>query len=138
MDTFHLEILAADGAFFRGECMGVVVPTPNGRYGILAHHSNLIGAVVPGIVEFTAPDGLRRSALVEAGLVKVEHGSVLLLVDSAERPEDAEANCVHREAERKREEELQRRSIREYQAAQAALARAVRSIHGRNETDSVQ
>lgn len=130
MSTFPLEILAADGAFFRGECQSLTVPVSDGRLGILAHHSDLISAVVPGQVEFTLPDGARRTALVDAGLIKVEDGSVLLLVDSAERPEEAEANRARRAAERAREEELQRRSMQEYNAAQAALARAFAQMRG--------
>lgn len=130
MNTFHLEILAADGAFFRGECVSLTVPAPDGARGFLPRHSNLISAVVPGKAAFVTPDGARHEVLVESGLIKVEGGDILMLVDSAERPEDAAANRARREAERAHEQELARRSIQEYQAAQAALARAVDQMRG--------
>ena len=46
MRTFQLHILAADRVFFEGECESVVVPTASGQYGVQAHHSNMIAAIV--------------------------------------------------------------------------------------------
>ena len=138
MSTFRLEILAADGAFYRGECASLTVPTPDGSRGFLPHHSSLISAIVPGKAVFVTPDGARREVLVESGLIKVEGGDILLLVDSAERPEDAAANRVRREAERAQEQELARKSIREYQAAQTALARAIDQMRSTDERGGVQ
>lgn len=130
MSTFYLEILAAEGAYFRGECESITIPAPDGRCGILPHHSPLISAIVPGQADFTTPDGARRAVLVGAGLMKVEDNAVLLLVDTAEAPEEAQANRARREAERAKEEELGRKSLREYQTAQAALARALERMRG--------
>ena len=45
MDTFQLNILAASSAFYEGECESLVVPTPDGKCGVLAHHSNAIAAI---------------------------------------------------------------------------------------------
>ena len=42
MDTFQLNILSASSAFYEGECESLVVPTPDGKCGVLAHHSNAI------------------------------------------------------------------------------------------------
>ena len=133
MKTFYLEIFAADGVFFRGECVSATVPTPDGQYGILPLHSNFITAVRAGEMHFTTPDGARHPVLVEAGLAKIENNQVLLLVDAAERPEEAEANRALRAAERAKEEELQRRSMREYEASQAALAHAFDRLRRKEE-----
>lgn len=64
-------------------------------------------------------------AAVSAGLVKVENNEVLVLVDSAERPEDIDANRAKRAADAAKEAMLQKKSIQEYRAAQADLARAI-------------
>ena len=48
MSTFQVSILAADRDFYEGPCESLVIPTLQGQYGILAHHRNLIAAVVPG------------------------------------------------------------------------------------------
>jgi len=49
MRTFQMHLLEADKVFFEGECESLVVPTTVGQYGILAGHSNMISAVVPGV-----------------------------------------------------------------------------------------
>ena len=45
---FHLDILAASVPFYRGDCVSLVLPTTDGEYGILANHSNAVGAVEIG------------------------------------------------------------------------------------------
>ena len=46
---WSFSILAADRDFYEGPCgVRLVIPTLQGQYGILAHHRNLIAAVVPG------------------------------------------------------------------------------------------
>ena len=55
MSTFQVYILAADCAFYEGPCESIVVPTMQGQYGILPHHSNMIGAVLPGEMSYRVP-----------------------------------------------------------------------------------
>lgn len=90
MNRFTLSVLAAKHPLYVGECLSLVVPTPQGRYGILAHHSNMLAAVVPGRLEFTLPDGSRRTAVVSKGIIKIESNEVLLLVDAVEASETQE------------------------------------------------
>lgn len=66
-----------------------------------------------------------RTAAVSAGLVKIEDGEVLLLVGTAERPEDIDVNRARRAANAAKEELLQKKSLQEYKSAQANLARAL-------------
>ncbi len=69
-----------------------------------------------------------KFAAVSSGLVKVENNEVLVLVDSAERPEDIDENRAKRAAAEAKEAMLQKRSIQEYQQAQANLARAINRL----------
>ena len=131
MGTFHMRVLASDDAFFDGACCSAVVPCADGAMGILPHHSNMIAAVVPGELRFQPEGGPLRTAAVSAGLVKIEDGDVLLLVDTAERPEDIDANRARRAAAAAREELLQKKSVQEYRAAQANLARALSRLRVR-------
>ncbi len=128
METFHLRILAADTPFYEGGCRSVSVPTPDGERGVLAHHSSMISAVAPGVLRFTLSDGTPRTAAVSGGLMKVEDNEVLVLVDSAERPEDIDVNRARRAAALARESLLQKRSVNEYKLAQATLARAINRL----------
>ena len=128
MNLFTLVILAAERNFYEGDCISLVIPTTQGQYGIQAMHSNMIAAIVPGVLKFTLPGGEEIIAAVSAGLVKVENNHVLLLVDTVERPEEIDENRARRSAEQAKEAILQKRSIQDYQLAQAKMARAINRL----------
>ena len=128
MNEFNLHIIEADGDFYNGKCVSLVVPTTDGLFGIQAMHENLVASVVIGVIKFTLPDGTRRHAAVSNGIVKVENNEVLILVESCEDPDEID------EARAKEEEEmandiLSGRSDRiNYRAAKGMLARAVNRL----------
>lgn len=135
MKTFQVRILAADCPFYEGPCESLIVPTQQGQYGILSDHCNTIAAVVPGTLFCRLPGQEPRRVAVSAGLIKIEDNEVLVLVDSAERPEDIDMNRAKREAEEAKEALLQKRSIQEYRSAQASLARAINRLRVRQHYD---
>ena len=134
MNTFNVKILASDGAEYQGPCVSLIVPTSDGQYGIMALHSNMISAIVPGTLTYRTPEGVEHILAVSSGLVKAEGGEVLVLVGAAERPEEIDANRARRELEASREAVLQRRSIHEYRLAQANIARALNRLRVKGET----
>ena len=127
--NFPLHVLAADSPFYEGECQSLVVPTLDGEYGVLGGHCNTICAIVPGELTFRTPDGETLAAAVASGIMKIENGEALVLVDSALRPEDIDAERQRRKADEAKEALLQRRSIEEHHAAQARLARALARLN---------
>lgn len=135
MSTFQVSILAAGNVLYEGPCESLIVPTLQGQYGILANHSNMISAVVPGELTYRIPDGQEQFAAVSAGLVKVENNEVLVLVDTAERPEEIDVNRAKRMADEAKEAILQKRSIREYRSAQATLAREINRLEVKRHYD---
>lgn len=128
MEPFTVHVLASDRPFYEGLCTSITIPSVDGEYGILAHHSNLILAMVPGTLRCQFPDREPETAAVSGGLVKVEDGEVLVLVDTIERPDEIDANRARRDAARAKEAILQKRSIQEYRSAQATLARAINRL----------
>ena len=128
MDTFQVHILAADRTFYEGPCVSLTIPTSDGEQGILAHHSPMIAAVQTGTLRWQTPDGEVELAAVSPGMVKVENNEVLVLVDSAERPEEIDEARARREADQAREALLQQKSRQEHQVAQATLARALNRL----------
>lgn len=128
MEQFLVRILAADRTFYEGPCVSLTVPTSDGELGIWAHHSAIIAAVQPGTLRYQAPGAEVQLAAVSPGMVKVEGNEVLVLVDSAERPEEIDAARAQREADEAREAILQKKSIQEYQVAQGTLARALNRL----------
>lgn len=132
MEPFQVHILAADQTFYEGPCLSLTIPASDGELGILAHHSPLIAAVKPGTLRYQIPGEEPRLAAISPGMVKVENNDVLVLVDSAERPEDIDAVRAQREADEAREALLQKKSRQEHQIAQATLARALNRLRVKN------
>ena len=132
MNTFALNVLAAEKPFFDGECISLVIPTSDGQYGIQAKHNNMIAAIVPVELKITTPDGNIIIAAVSEGLVKVENNQVLILVDTLELPEEIDENRAKRSAEQAKEAILQKKSIQDYISAQAKMARAIGRLRVKN------
>ena len=119
MNSFILNITASSGEFYQGSCESMVLPVKDGVYGVQAGHSPVLVAIHMGMLKFTV-DG--------DGIAEVTPTFVLLLVDSAERPEDIDKNRA--EAARIRaEERLQhKQSMHEYYQTKIALDRAMQRL----------
>ena len=135
MEPFEVTILASDHPFYQGPCYSLTLPASDGARGIQARHSNMITALVPGTLRYQPQEGQIREAAVSWGLAKVENGQVLVLVDTAERPEEIDARRARRDADAAREALLQKQSIQEYRAAQATLARALSRLRVKRHAD---
>ena len=127
MNSFILNITASSGEFYQGSCESMVLPVKDGVYGVQAGHSPVLVAIHMGMLKFTV-DGETREILVGDGIAEVTPTFVLLLVDSAERPEDIDKDRV--EAARIRaEERLQhKQSMHEYYQTKIALDRAMQRL----------
>lgn len=127
MNSFILNITASSGEFYQGSCESMVLPVKDGVYGVQAGHSPVLVAIHMGMLKFTV-DGETREILVGDGIAEVTPTFVLLLVDSAERPEDIDMNRA--EAARIRaEERLQhKQSMHEYYQTKIALDRAMQRL----------
>ena len=127
MNKFMLNITASSGEFYQGSCESMVLPVKDGVYGVQAGHSPVLVAIHMGMLKFTV-DGETREILVGDGIAEVTPTFVLLLVDSAERPEDIDKNRA--EAARIRaEERLQhKQSMHEYYQSKIALNRAMQRL----------
>ena len=127
MNSFILNITASSGEFYQGSCESMVLPVKDGVYGVQAGHSPVLVAIHMGMLKFTV-DGETREILVGDGIAEVPPSFVLLLVDSAERPEDIDKNRA--EAARIRaEERLQhKQSMHEYYQTKIALDRAMQRL----------
>ncbi len=146
--TFKLQIMASDHMVYEGDAESVTLQTTEGSVGILAHHSNVIMAVVPGMVEYNAVPGKASDAaatkdadgagepqqkgpqqiVVSDGLLKVENGEVMILVDTAERLDEIdEARALRAEGEAR--EALRRANRnRDHAMVEAELSRAMSRI----------
>ena len=129
---FRLHILSADRDFYDGPCTSAVLPVSDGFLGVLANRSDMAAAVVPGILTFQLPNGEKHEAVVSHGLARVERNELLVLVGSAERPEEIDAARAERAAAAARERLLQRLSRQEGMQIQANLTRAMMRMKAAN------
>ena len=120
--------MASDHMVFDGDAQSVSLPTTEGSVGILAHHSNIIMAVVPGEITYRAADGSEETVIVSDGLLKVENGEAMILIDTAERPEEIDEARAQRAEERAREELKRANTNRDIALASAELSRAMNRI----------
>ena len=63
--------------------------------------------------------------VVGVGFVYISHNRVIMLVDTAERPEDIDRVRAEAALERAKEQLRQKQSIQEYHVSQASMARAM-------------
>lgn len=137
MKEFQLAIYAADKIFYEGACNSLQVPTPDGKLGILANHSNIISAISPGLVKMNRGEE-EFFAVVSNGLIKVEANKVLVLVDTCERPEDIDRKRAERAKEEAERKLRQKMSYQEYHIAQANLSRALNRIKNSRKKDTTR
>ena len=130
MKTFPLRVLAPERTFFDGACTSLTVPSIDGMYGLMAQHEDIVLAVVPGKLTLRDADGVEQIAAVSEGVLKMEHGEALVLVDTIERPEEIDKARAERSRQLAEERLRQKQSVQEYYRSKAALARAMARLKG--------
>ena len=115
MNKFMLSITASSGEFYQGDCEDLTLPISDGIYGVQAGHNPVLVALHMGILHFVV-DGKARDVLVGDGIAEVTPAYVMVLVDSAENPEDIEERLQHKQ------------SMHEYYQSKIALDRAMQRL----------
>ena len=131
MNAFHLSVLTAERVFYDGPCQSLMVPTLDGLYGVLAHHENVVIAIIPGTMTLRTESGGEQIAAVSEGLLKMENNEALLLVDTAERPEEIDLRRAEETAAHAKEELAEKLSAQEHALATARMARAISRAAGK-------
>ena len=122
--TFYVEILTPERKFFWGDVEAIIVKTPTGEMGILKGHIPMVVFIDTGIIKIKKDDKWIEAVLSE-GFMEVKRDRTVLLVDTAEWPDEIDVNRAQA-AKRRAEERLLRRMNRtEYIQTKAALARAM-------------
>lgn len=125
--TFHLEIIASDRIFYKGDCEHLVVTAIDGMLGILAGHEALVTALPTGELKYMV-DGQWKHAAISEGFMEVMPDFAVILADTCELPEEIDIKRAE-EAKHRAEEQLrQKQSIMEYYHTQAALNKAINRL----------
>lgn len=124
MATFYLEVVTPERKFFEGQAEMIIVHTPEGEMGILKDHEPAVVAVTTGDIRINA-DGNWKIAATSDGFMEITHEKAILLVDTAEWPEEIDINRAKAAKERAEERLQQKLGYQEYIRSQASLARAL-------------
>jgi len=129
-DTFYVEILTPNRKFFWGDVESVVLNTPSGEIGILKDHMPMVALVDVGIIK-VKKNADWVEAVLGQGFMEVSQNKVVILVDSAEWPDEIDINRANAAKERAQERILRRANKTEYIQSKAALARAMARLAAR-------
>ncbi len=127
MNKFMLNITASSGEFYQGDCEDLVLPIGDGVYGVQAGHSPVLVALHMGMMQFTV-NGQTQDVLIGDGIAEVTPAYVMVLVDSAERPEDIDRNRAEAARIRAAERLQHKQSMHEYYQSKIALNRAMQRL----------
>jgi F-type H+-transporting ATPase subunit epsilon len=90
--TFRFLLSTPDKTFFNGAAHSVICPTPDGYFGILPRHAQLVAAVGVGVIKVECEAGT-RFFVVDGGVAEVTPEETAIMADlviSATDPADAE------------------------------------------------
>ncbi|MFL9585186.1 ATP synthase F1 subunit epsilon [Stenotrophomonas sp. AB1(2024)] len=84
-----LQILSLAGELWSGEVREVSMPGSNGRFGVMARHTPLLGTLREGIVSvYPLKAEPPLHVYVSGGYVEVQPGKVIVMADLALRSDD--------------------------------------------------
>lgn len=125
MNTFSMNVVASDKTFYQGKGVSITLPAKDGGITILAHHADMMVAIVPGEIRIETPEGEKMVAVCGGGFAQVINNRVTVLVDTLERPEDIDVKRAQEAMERAQEQLRQKQSQQEYYIPKQALSRAM-------------
>ena len=124
-ETFGLEIYASNKLAYAGRAQKLIIPAVDGEQGFLAHHANVVAAIIPGEMRIEDADGNEYVFAVSSGFVEMINNRAKLFCLTVERPEEIDIRRAEEARDRAEEQLRQKQSIVEYHRSQAALARAM-------------
>lgn len=124
MSKFMLEVFTPERAFFSGEVESLVVDTPEGKRGVLNHHTPMVAALAVGEINFEV-DGTWKKCFSSDGFMEVRPDKVVIMAQAVEWPEEIDIHRAQEAAHKARERLRQQQSLREFKTTQASLARAL-------------
>jgi F-type H+-transporting ATPase subunit epsilon len=121
---FPFEVHTPYRRFFLDQIETLVITLIDGEIGVCAGHSAFTAPVLTGIMRIKDRDGRWRSAFTTEGILEVKEHKTVLMVDSAEWPEEIDRDRALA-ARRRAEEELKSKMLKfETSRALSSLKRA--------------
>ena len=107
----------------------MIYPAEDGGTEILANHTQMTAQVAVGELRYKVPGGADwQIAVVSGGIVKVDHNEVTVIVYSAEKPEEIDAERARRAKEAAEAELREKQSAIDQRISEDSFNRAVQRI----------
>ena len=126
--SFSLEIVAPDRVVFQGEATSVTAPGTMGGFQVLFNHAPLLSSLDVGPLKVKNTQGVDTVYATGGGYLEVRENKVVVLVESAEKPEEIDVERAR--AARARAEGRLKVHDASFDSARAelALARALNRL----------
>ena len=121
---FTFELHTPYRPFFIGRVESILLTLSDGEIGVYANHSAFTAPCLSCIIRFKDDKGCDRLAFITEGILEVKEHKTVLMVDSAEWPEEVDPDRA-RVAKQQAEENLKTASLKfEVDHVKARLRRA--------------
>jgi F-type H+-transporting ATPase subunit epsilon len=91
---FDFEIHTPYRLFYRGRTEAIILTLADGEICVYANHSYIAAPVVECILQIKDAEGIWKKAFVSSGIFEVKKYKTVLVVDSAEWPEEIDKERV--------------------------------------------
>lgn len=123
--TFHLSILTPEHEFFSGQVEMLNVSAIDGKLCVLADHAPTVVGLTEGELNLRDARGIVRWAAASDGFMTITQDETVVMLQSAEWPEDIDRVRAERAERNAREALLQQQDRQSYMMNQAMLLRAM-------------
>ena len=126
-EKIKLEVVTPKGAVISDDVDIVTAPGFAGEFGVLANHAPFLSTIKVGTLRYKK-DGTEEEMMISGGFCEVSNNKITLMVESAERGHEIDADRALRAKERAEKRLLQAREQQEKidrTRAEAALQRAL-------------
>ena len=124
-EMFALSVLTPERPFYKGRVEMLTVQAQDGKTCILAGHEPMVIALAEGELSFRDATGDEKWAAASDGFITVTQDQVVVMLQSAEWPEDIDKVRAERAERRAREALLHKRGRQSDLMNQATLLRAM-------------
>ncbi len=128
MESFTLDVVTLKRVVLSEPIESVVAPGSVGYFGILRGHTPFVSSLQTGITRITKSNGEKVILATSGGFLMTDGKKVILLAESAERPEEIDVARAQRAKERAEKRLAERTSDIDLDRAKAALLRAINRL----------
>lgn len=122
---FHLSVLTPEHEFYRGSVEMLNVNALDGEFCVLADHAPTVVSLTEGELTLRDSEGHTHWAAASDGFMTITQDETVVMLQSAEWPEDIDRVRAERAESAARESLLQQQDRQSYLMNQAMLLRAM-------------